>query len=241
MHHKFKKFLIETILGLEYHDKLNPALWDNHDELYPEVRSKLLEFAKAFQVFGHIPDEAVKDVWLVGGNAGYNYSQFSDIDVHVIIQKGLVGTGLIIDEYLKSLKLLWSAKHNVKIRGYNIEPYFQDSNEPIQSAGIYSLRTNTWIRKPTHDPKNAGYDSSADLKDKIKHYQDLIKHMVDQKASVEAFHELKKKLSDMRKEGLAKGGEYSEGNLIFKGLRNSGYLDKMNLYLIHSIDHTLSL
>jgi hypothetical protein len=31
----------------------------------------------------------------------------------------------------------------------------------------------------------------------------------------------------MRKEGLAKGGEMSIGNLAFKKLRNEGYIEKL--------------
>jgi hypothetical protein len=38
---------------------------------------------------------------------------------------------------------------------------------------------------------------------------------------------LKDKIQKMRKEGLAKGGEMSIGNLAFKKLRNEGYIEKL--------------
>lgn len=241
MKNSFKKYLQELNFGLEYHDRLNPALWDSQDRLYPDVRTKLLAYGKAFQAFGHIPDQIVKDIVMVGGNAGYNYSPFSDIDVHVIIDKALVGAGLIVDQYLKSLKLLWSSKHNITVKGYSLEPYFQDQNEVNQSSGVYSLLRNEWVQKPTHDDSYGKFDSSKELDSRIEHYQKLIDHLIDSGAGVERFTELKKKLSNLRKDGLVQGGEFSLGNLVFKGLRNSGYLDKMTKHMIDTVDKQLSL
>lgn len=238
---KFRSFILSEIdLGLENHDQLNPVLWDEGGNLRPEIRQKLLDFAHALQGFGHIPSDIVKDIWIVGGNCGYNYTRYSDIDVHVIIQKDLLGTGIVIDQYLKSVKLLWSAKHNVKVKGYSLEGYFEDISEPIKSDGIFSLQQNQWIKKPTpstgHD-----YENNTDLQVKVKDYQDLIDHMISQKASLKAFEDLKHKISDMRKQGLATGGEFSIPNLAFKGLRNTGYLDKMTRYMIDTVDQSLSL
>jgi hypothetical protein len=231
--------MTEAQLGLEYHDNLNPLLWNEKDELNPDVRNKLLAFGRAFQSFGHIPDQAVKDIWMVGGNCGYNYTPFSDIDVHVIIEKGLLGGGVIIDEYLKSLKLLWSAKHNVSVRGYSLEPYFQAVGEAIQSVGIFSLLNNTWVQKPSKGSYD--FDNNKELHARVDHYQSLIDHLIDTGSGVDKFEDLKKKLSALRKDGLAQGGEFSLGNLTFKSLRNSGHLDKMTKYMLDSVDKQLSL
>ncbi len=236
----FKTFFQEAMLGLEYHSHLNPVLWTDQEVLYPEVRGRLMAFAQAFQAFGHVPDAALKDILMVGGNCGYNYTKFSDIDVHLVIDKGALGAGLIVDEYLRSLKLLWSAKHNIRVRGYNIEPYFQGADETVESQGIYSIKNNNWLKKPTHQT-GINFDDDAELHKKVEHYQSLIDHMIGQKSSTAAIEELKVKLSAMRKDGLAAGGEYSQGNLIFKSLRNTGHLDKMTHYLIQTMDHSLSL
>ena len=45
----------------------------------------------------------------------------------------------------------------------------------------------------------------------------------------------------MRSTSLKSGGEFSEGNIIFKELRNAGYFDKMNHYLQSRADEELSL
>lgn len=224
---------------MEYHSRLNPLLWNENDQLNPDVRQKLLNFGRTFQAFGHIPDNAVKDILMVGGNCGYNYTPFSDIDVHVIIDKSLLGGGLIVDEYLKSLKLLWSAKHNIKVRGYNLEPYYQGVGEINASAGIFSLLNNTWLQKPVKGSYD--FDNDTELHSRVEHYQKMIDHLIDTNAGLDKFKALKDKITDLRKDGIAKGGEFSLGNLAFKALRNSGYLDKMTKHVVDREDSDLSL
>ena len=51
---KFKTFNIqETKISLEYHDELNPKLWDG-DKLKPEIREKLLKFGDAWAEFAKL-------------------------------------------------------------------------------------------------------------------------------------------------------------------------------------------
>jgi hypothetical protein len=45
----------------------------------------------------------------------------------------------------------------------------------------------------------------------------------------------------MRSSGLKKSGEVSIENMVFKELRNRGYLDKMNEYIKSTQDKRLSL
>jgi hypothetical protein len=45
----------------------------------------------------------------------------------------------------------------------------------------------------------------------------------------------------MRGDSIAQGGEFGLGNLVFKELRNSGYIDKMSAYVKSDLDKTLSL
>jgi len=52
---------------------------------------------------------------------------------------------------------------------------------------------------------------------------------------------LKQKIWDMRKAGLASGGEFSVENLAFKVLRNMGYLDKIKDAEADAEDKELSL
>ena len=45
----------------------------------------------------------------------------------------------------------------------------------------------------------------------------------------------------MRSSAIEKGGEYAPENLVFKELRNRGYLDKMSKYVRNLEDEDLSL
>ena len=95
----FLKYLTEEDLTLEYHDTLNPKIWDG-DDLKPEVQAKLLQIAKKWAVFAKIPDFAVTDIILVGGNANYNWTKFSDLDLHVVVnrdnQPAPLGTSVLL-------------------------------------------------------------------------------------------------------------------------------------------------
>ena len=65
--------------------------------------------------------------------------------------------------------------------------------------------------------------------------------MIKSKMDVDAFTDLKAKIYNMRGAGIAKGGEFSFENLVFKELRNRGYLDKMAKYEKTKKDQQLSL
>ena len=73
-----KEYLDEAAsLTLQYHNELNPNLWENN-KLKDEVKEKLLQIADVWTKFAKIPSEAVEDVLVVGGNANYNYTPYSD-------------------------------------------------------------------------------------------------------------------------------------------------------------------
>ena len=72
---------------IEKHDELNPKLWDESGSLKPEVREKILEIAKEFT--DGLKEDGIKfdlkDIRLVGSNCSYNYTDKSDLDVHLIM------------------------------------------------------------------------------------------------------------------------------------------------------------
>ena len=71
---------------------------------------------------------------------------------------------------------------------------------------------------------------------------DIIDNLIDSKSDdKEAFRNIKNRLKGMRAGAIEKGGEYAPENLVFKELRNRGYLDKMTKYLRNREDEDLSL
>ena len=69
---------------MKFHDELNPKLWDGL-ELKPEVKEKLNEIAEAFKEYLDIPEDAILDIRITGSSASYNYTEYSDLDLHLII------------------------------------------------------------------------------------------------------------------------------------------------------------
>jgi len=234
----FSSFITES-LTLQYHDELNPLFWEN-DKLKPEIRKHLLYVAKFWQEFAKIPLDIIEDIILVGGNANYNYTENSDLDIHFVIHKDkLKASKDIIDEYLKDKKELWSKIHHVQVKGHDVELYAQDINDPYQKdQGVYSLQNDEWLVHPHH--VRVDYDNPH-LLHKVDDLKNKIDSLISSGADEFAFQRLKDKIKNMRVSGLKKSGEFSYENLVFKELRNSGYLDRMNDYMNQSKDTSLSL
>jgi len=85
---------------LHINRNLHTKLWDKKS-LKPNVRAALLKIAEAFVDFLSIDGIVVKDVQFTGSMANYNYTDYSDIDLHVLIE---------YPEDCKSMKELAQAK-----------------------------------------------------------------------------------------------------------------------------------
>lgn len=237
---RFKEYLKESVAQtLEYHDSLNPSLWDG-SSLKEDVRDKLIQIAHLWIQFAKIPDDAVEDLLIVGGNANYNYTQYSDIDLHILVDKSKIADcPKILDEYLKDKKFIWAETHDIKIYGHDVEVYAQDIDEPVPAnQGSYSLLSNSWLKEPQKETVNL---DDPELKNKITAHVNKIEHLLNTNADDASFEKLKEKFRSMRNSGLKKAGEFSLENLAFKELRNLGYFDKVNEYILSKQDEKLSL
>jgi hypothetical protein len=236
----FKEHLEEgTSLTLAYHTELNPQIWDGM-QLKKDIKNKLLDIGQTWVEWVGLPQSAVKDYILVGGNASYAYTSYSDIDLHILVDKRKIDNcPNLIDDYLKDKKQLWSLTHNIKINGHDVEIYAQDMNDGFtKDQGVFSLTDNNWIAEPVNQEINL--DNPHILK-KVQEYIEKIDSLIASNAEEESFQKLKDKFKDMRSTDIKKYGEFSHGNLIFKELRNLGYLDKMNNYIKTKQDERLSL
>lgn len=237
---QFSEYLAELKLTMRCHDDLNSKLW-NGQKLKPEVRQCLIRFAETWATFAKIPKSMFIDIIMTGGNANYDYTSKSDIDVHIICDRSkLFSDPKFVEEYLQSKKSLWTLTHkNVHVYGYPLEPYAQDvSIKYPKGQGVYSLLKNEWLQKPTQCEINP---NDPFVKQKVKHYMHAIDHMISNNMGDEAFTVMKTKLKNLRTASIEKYGEYGRENLVFKELRNKGYLDKMNKYQISRKDKALSL
>jgi len=236
---KFSDFLNEQLMTLEYHDKLNPDFWDGYD-LKPEVREKLIQIGHEWAEWAKIPLHAIKDFVFVGGNANFNYTPKSDVDLHLLVDTNEVADCPdFIEDYFEDKKDLWAMKHDIKLYRHPVEIYAQDvDHEFPEGQGVFSLTRNEWIAKPVNQDLDLNNIPAApkatELKDQI---HNMIKHNTDDQ-TVKSFKET---LKDMRSNSIEQEGEFGQGNLIFKELRNLGYLDKINQYIRSKQDQRLSL
>ena len=234
-----RSLISELKLTLRSHDKLNPNLWKN-EKLDPEVWRALNRIGKEWQSFANIPDSAIRDVIICGGNANYNYTDQSDIDLHLVVDKEGVKCDGLVDDYLQSKKQLWALTHDITVKGQPVELYAQDFRDPFRKGqGIYSLKSNRWLQKPSRQKIDR---RDPEVVRKTKQYMDSIDHLIDTNSDdVASLRKLKNRLKQMRSTAIEKGGEVAPENLVFKELRNRGYIDKMNNYIKNLEDQSLSL
>jgi len=234
-----RSLISELKLTLKSNETLNPQLWSN-EKLDPEVWRSLNKISKEWATFTNIPASAIRDVILTGGNANYNYTNQSDIDLHLVVDKEKIQCQGLLDDYLQSKKQLWALTHDITVKGQPVELYAQDFRDPFRKGqGIYSLQSNRWLQEPT---KYKIDRSHPEVIRKTKHYMNTIDELIDSKSDdIDAFKKLKNRLKGMRAGAIEKGGESAPENLVFKELRNRGYLDKMSKYVRNLEDKSLSL
>jgi len=233
----FKEFFFETTLQL--HKDLNPKFWQD-GKLDAQVKDKLISLANYWAEYAKIPQKYIKDLVFTGGNANYNYSPQSDVDLHLLVDKSKIDCEDLIDDYILDKKNLWSSNHDVRIKGYPVEIFAQDyQQETPADQGVYSLTKDKWLVKPQKEKMDI---SSKAFKHKLNHFIELINYFINKNVKdLDAIQKLKDKLRLFRTAGLKGKGEYSFENLIFKELRNLGYIEKLDNYFNSVIDQKFSL
>ena len=228
----------DSIAGnVSYSDQLSPKAWSG-DLIRSEVRYKLLQTAKAFIGYLDIPGFRVLDIVLTGSMANYNYTDYSDFDVHVVTQYADLQCDDLAEAFYRAKKQLWNDQHDVVVRGHDVELYVEDVDDPPVSSGVFSLLDNRWLERPDYAPPDInGSAVGLKVQDLIKQI-DKVLHTAD---DPEDIRRLSNKLRDMRQAGLAANGEFSVENLAFKVLRNQGYIDQLYKEFNRQIDIDLSL
>lgn len=172
------------------------------------------------------------DVVIVGSNAAYNYSETSDLDVHIILNYDMIDgdPDKLIQSYFNSEKTNFNDKYNFTVKGIDVELYVEDVNTSSVTNGIYSVLNDEWIKKPVPTSVSYFVDLSK-LDDLIFEINEVLSG-----ESVGAIEDMINKLYLMRKYSLWIDGEVGQGNLLFKEIRSLGLLDRLKdrLYELRS-------
>lgn len=219
---------------MKFHDELNQKLF-NKEELKPEVKEKLKEIAEAFIDYLGVNKDAIKDVVITGSSVSYNYTKYSDIDLHLKVDYDLIHEDCpIVEGYLWACKSTFNKDHDITIYGIPVEVYAESIEEDTVHNGLYSLWQDKWIDKPNKIPPTDN-DSAV-----LSKYNEL-KEAADRIQDSEVASELIDKIYQMRKAGLQEAGEFSTENLAFKKLRDEGIIERLREMKKQKIDKELSL
>jgi len=230
-------------------DELNPDIWDSPDDaksakLKKEIRERLLKVAQIYIDYLDT-DFFVHDIIFIGSLVGYNWSEFSDFDIHILYDSNeFEGEVELHKELFRLKKTVFNAAHDIRIKGFETELYAQDINEPEESAGSYSILNDEWIRIPE---KNSFKIDKKILKQKAQQWMDIIDGVLenaedeDLEDAISLVKKYREKLRKYRTCGLKKEGEFSYENLVFKFLRRNGYINKLENFKNEIADKKLSL
>ena len=239
----------EKIINSFYlQDTFNPDLWNNSDNpksvtLKPEIRERLLMVANLFIEYLDT-DLFIQDIIFVGSLVGYNWSEFSDFDIHILIDLNESENKKLTEELFRLKKTVFNAAHDIRIKGYETELFVQDSNEENSIQGIYSILNNEWLKRP--EKENFKVDKKK-LISKTNQWMDIIDGVLENAEdediddAVKLVKKYREKLRKYRTCGLQKEGEYSYENLVFKFLRRNGYISKLENFKNEFVDKKLSL
>ena len=201
--------------------ELNPKLWEDK-KLKRDVREAIIDIVSEFMDNLIIPVE-ILDVRVVGSNASYNYTEHSDLDVHIISNLELVGSPTeIVQALYNSERSNFNRTHNIKIKGIDVELYVEDVNSSVTSNGIYSVIDDIWIKEPQIIKERSVKIDKKELRDLVNSVKSVLAD-----GDSNDIKDCINMLYLMRKDSIAIDGEYSVGNLLFKEIRNRGLLSAL--------------
>ena len=233
----------QALKSFEVNDTLEPEVWEN-EKLIPEVREALLKIVNDFLI--DLPfDLDPEDITLTGSLANYNWSKYSDIDLHIVLDFATVDESVeLVRELFRNLQMNWNIRHDIFMKGYEVEIYFQDSQEPHLSTGIYSIQNDDWLVKSEKESVSIDYvnieKKAEDIVDRISHIETM---MADEEGDtiLDAIDRLKTKIRNMRQSGLEGAGQFSVENLAFKVLRRSEELGRLSNLKAKAYDEFMSI
>ena len=224
----------KIIKSFKSKNTLSNQIFDG-DKMHDDVRKKLLEISDNFiESLG--VEFFIHDIVLTGSLANYNWSNFSDVDLHIVIDFDEIADGednseslkTIFKEFFDAKERVFNEKYNLKIKGYDVEIYVQDINQEHVSSGVYSALHNEWVIKPERSTPNIDDEKILQKGEEYaKKIDDLISKFESNKDVTNETSNLYKKIKTFRQSGLESGGEYSYENLTFKLLRRNGYIGKI--------------
>ncbi|MDX2361992.1 MAG: hypothetical protein QNK23_14375 [Crocinitomicaceae bacterium] len=227
---------------INFQNKLNSDLWSQDRELHPQVKEHLIDIGTRFYNYLHI-DTPLMDILFTGSLANVNWTEYSDIDLHIIIDYDEVGipTPELTRDFFLAKKNVWNDKRNIFIKGKPVELYAQHVSEPHAATGQYSLMQDKWLVHPKPIEKQVDDFKVTELAHLFESLIDEVSMITDTEERFGRAVKLKDNIILLRRKSIELEGEICIGNLVFKELRNNGSLNHLFSIISSSLDKKLSL
>jgi hypothetical protein len=220
---------------------LNKLFFDENDKLLKNVSDNFKEIAK--DVLESLDSENFDlnifiGLILTGSMLTVSWDEHSDLDLHILYDASRGQQELTAND----AKLLWLLgdkfnRNEYKISNAVVEVYFQDINEEHHASAIYNIMTDEWISKSDTD--------KLVFTDEIKDYANQFTIRVDEfvrntASDTRSIQERLDELNGIREDiylfRRIAGEKYNNAidfvssfeNMVFKWVKRSGTLDKLN-------------
>ena len=235
---------LDKMMAFGIQDELNQRIWEGDTKLHPEVRDALLDIAQQFIDETEL-EEDIKDITFTGSMANYNWSKFSDIDMHLIVDFAEISDNTpLVRKFFDAVKSNWNKLHDIKVKNHEVEIYVQADGEPHVSTGVYSILKDRWLLQPQRvEPRidrATANKKARELEREIDKISSLYNNGKYQEV-LDRSQVLKNKIKKMRKAGLERSGLFAPENLAFKMLRRSGHIQDLFTAYTGAYDAALSL
>jgi len=241
------KGLFEDIMNkesFEIKETLHPKFWFYGDTLDTKISKRLIEIAQDF-LEGLDIEVELKDLRFTGSLASFNWSTYSDIDLHLVLDFDSIDEDIdFVRDYFNAKIFVWNNQHAIKIHDFEVEIYVENEGEPHEALGLFSVMNNEWIKKPIREEADIDWKEvekkANSLMDQVERIADLLKDK-KYKEVKESSHRLKEKIKRFRRSGLDRAGVYSPENVAFKVLRRNGYLSRLAAIKTTAYDKLMSI
>ena len=148
---KWKTYLSELakaedidLSSFKIQDDLHPKFWDEQKKLNPRIRKRLLNIAREFMDELGIESDQILDITMTGSLANYNWSKFSDIDLHIIVNyEDIDDNSELVKDYVTAKRIVWNDTHDIKIYGFEVEVYVSTTNGKLSLFTRLNLFVST--------------------------------------------------------------------------------------------------